>query len=73
MGKARWVVDETPGLIPVWSSSGVSAGIDVTFAFIKMLYGEEVAVSVANVMEYDRHSDNKWDPFADVWGVEGRV
>ena len=52
----------------MWSSSGVSAGIDVTFAFIKMLYGAEIAESVANVMEYDRHSDDKWDPFADVWG-----
>ncbi|TID19580.1 Siderophore iron transporter [Venturia nashicola] len=70
VGKARWVVDDTPGVTPVWSSSGVSAGIDVTFAFIKMLYGEEVAKSISNVMEYDRHSDDKWDPFAEVWAVE---
>ena len=69
VGKARWVVDETPGVTPVWSSSGVSAGIDVTFAFIKMLYGEEIAKATANVMEYDRHVDDKWDPFAEVWGI----
>ena len=65
--KARWVVDDTTGVTPVWSSSGVSAGIDVTFAFISKLYGEEMAENVANVMEYDRHLDDKWDPFADIW------
>lgn len=67
--KARWVVDETPGVPPVWSSSGITAGIDVTFAFIKMLYGDEAAGKVANVMEYERHEDDRWDPFADVWGL----
>ncbi|RDI89165.1 Siderophore iron transporter [Venturia inaequalis] len=72
VAKARWVVDDTPGVTPVWSSSGVSAGIDVTFAFIKMVYGEDVAESVANLMEYDRHSDDKWDPFAEVWAVEDK-
>jgi transcriptional regulator GlxA family with amidase domain len=65
--KARWVVDDTAGVTPVWSSSGVSAGIDVTFAFMEKLYGAETAEHVANVMEYDRHLDAKWDPFADVW------
>lgn len=65
--KARWVVDDTAGVAPVWSSSGVSAGIDVTFAFMEELYGGETAENVANVMEYDRHLDDKWDPFADVW------
>ena len=41
----------------------------MTFAFIKMLHGEEIAKKVANVMEYDRHMDDNWDPFAAVWGV----
>ncbi|EOA89636.1 uncharacterized protein SETTUDRAFT_104033, partial [Exserohilum turcica Et28A] len=66
--KVNWVVDDTEGVTPVWSSSGVSAGIDVTFAFIDKLYGSETAKHVANVMEYDRHVDDKWDPFADIWG-----
>ncbi|KAL5385189.1 hypothetical protein DPSP01_004997 [Paraphaeosphaeria sporulosa] len=65
--KARWVVDETAGVTPVWSSSGVSAGIDVTFAFVEKLYGGDTAEHVANVMEYDRHLDDRWDPFADIW------
>lgn len=62
--RARWVVDDTAGFTPVWSSSGVSAGMDVTFAFIEKLYGEKIARGVANVMEYDRHLDDTWDPFA---------
>jgi transcriptional regulator GlxA family with amidase domain len=65
--KARWVVDDTAGTTPVWSSSGVSAGIDVTFAFITKLHGQETAENIANVMEYDRHLDADWDPFADKW------
>ena len=52
------------------SSSGVSAGMDVTFAFIDKLYGGKTAEYVANVMEYDRHLDDKWDPFADIWGTK---
>jgi transcriptional regulator GlxA family with amidase domain len=65
--KARWVVDNTEGVTPVWSSSGVSAGIDVTFAFIEELYGEEMARNVSNVMEYTRHLDPNDDPFARTW------
>jgi transcriptional regulator GlxA family with amidase domain len=38
---ARWAVDGN-----VWSSSGVSAGIDVTLAWIACLYGEDVATNV---------------------------
>lgn len=39
--KARWAVDGK-----IWSSSGVSAGIDVTLAFIACHYGESVAANV---------------------------
>lgn len=68
--RARWVVDDTTGVTPVWSSSGVSAGIDVTFAFVEKFYGPETAENVAHVMEYDRHLDDKWDPFADIWDTK---
>lgn len=57
--EARWVVDGN-----VWTSSGVSAGIDVTLAFIETVYGEEAARKVANCMEYERHMDPSNDPFA---------
>ncbi|KAI9876947.1 MAG: hypothetical protein M1830_005233 [Pleopsidium flavum] len=61
---ARWVRDGN-----IWSSSGVSAGIDVTFAFIEEVYGSETATMVANYMEYERHLDASWDPFAELYGL----
>lgn len=62
--EARWVVDGN-----IWSSSGVAAGIDATFAFIGEIYGQENATQIANLIEYERHLDPDWDPFSDVWGV----
>lgn len=56
---ARWIVDGN-----VWTSSGVSAGLDAIFAFMAAIYGEEAAEKVAIVMEYERHRDPSWDPFA---------
>lgn len=62
--RARWVVDGK-----VWSSSGVSAGIDVTLAWIEEVYGSEVAGKIANSMEYTRHEDPSHDPFAELYGL----
>jgi transcriptional regulator GlxA family with amidase domain len=59
VARARWVVDGN-----VWTSSGVSAGIDLTFAFVGHLHGETLAQELADVMEYDWHRDADWDPFA---------
>ncbi|KAI0753813.1 class I glutamine amidotransferase-like protein [Fomes fomentarius] len=58
----RWVVDGN-----VWSSGGVSAGIDVTFGWIAGNFGEDVARTVANNIEYEWRNDPNWDPFAYVW------
>ena len=58
---ARWVVDGN-----IWTSSGVSAGIDAILAFIGEVYGKDVAEEIANVMEYERHQDASWDPFAEL-------
>ncbi|KAG6808957.1 hypothetical protein H0H92_002244 [Tricholoma furcatifolium] len=60
--QARWVVDEN-----VWSSSGISAGIDVMFAWIGEVYGEETAKGLAQRLEYERHTDASWDPFAELY------
>ncbi|KAI1755751.1 class I glutamine amidotransferase-like protein [Xylaria castorea] len=57
--QARWVVDGN-----IWTSSGVSAGIDLTFAFIADQYGEEVAKQLADRAEYVRNTDSSSDPFA---------
>jgi transcriptional regulator GlxA family with amidase domain len=63
---ARWVVDGN-----IWTASGVAAGMDATLAFIEKLYGKETAEDIANTVEYERHEDPAWDPFAKVWKVPG--
>lgn len=60
VGKARWVVDGN-----LWTASGVSAGIDAIFAFIQTVYGSDVASLIADLMEYERHTDASWDPWAE--------
>ncbi|KAF5011883.1 hypothetical protein FDECE_2016 [Fusarium decemcellulare] len=60
---ARWVEDGN-----IWTSSGISAGIDVTFAWIAAVHGEQVAEAVANRMEYTRVTDPNHDPFAELHG-----
>lgn len=62
MREARWVVDGN-----VWSSSGISAGVDATLAFIAEFYGERNASVISDYMEYEWHKDSSWDPYADIW------
>jgi transcriptional regulator GlxA family with amidase domain len=57
--KARWVHDGV-----FYTSSGVSAGMDMAYAFVADLLGEEVARQQANEIEYFRHADPSDDPFA---------
>jgi transcriptional regulator GlxA family with amidase domain len=61
---ARWTVDGN-----IWTSSGISASIDVTLAFIDKVYGSNVAKELAYTMEYERHEDPSWDPFANYFNV----
>lgn len=61
---ARWVVDGN-----VWSSSGVSAGIDATLAWVEKVYGSEEAKRISNGLEYTRHEDPTYDPFAEMHGL----
>jgi transcriptional regulator GlxA family with amidase domain len=57
--KARWVEDGK-----FFTSSGVSAGMDMALAVAARLFGQEKAVEMAERCEYDWHSDASWDPFA---------
>ena len=57
--RARWVQDGK-----VWSSSGITAGIDVTFAWIAHVYGDTTAQLLADEMEYERRTNPDDDPFA---------
>ncbi|KAF2002072.1 class I glutamine amidotransferase-like protein [Amniculicola lignicola CBS 123094] len=63
---ARWVEDGK-----IWTSSGVAAGLDMMYAFMKHLYGTEMLNMVLNTLEYVPHQDAHWDPFSVVWKVPG--
>ncbi|KIX05665.1 uncharacterized protein Z518_03637 [Rhinocladiella mackenziei CBS 650.93] len=56
--RARWTEDGK-----VWTSSGVASGIDLIFAFVKHIHGEEIAKDISIWMEYNRHHDRHNDPF----------
>lgn len=60
--KARWIEDGR-----FWTSSGVSAGIDMALSLIDRLHGSELAEMLAIGTEYDRHVDPGWDPFAELY------
>lgn len=64
IAKARWVQDGK-----FWTSSGVSAGIDMSLAVIAHLRGEDEAKRIALEAEYDWHTDADWDPFAAHYGL----
>ena len=58
VSEARWVEDG-----PVFTSSGVSAGIDMALAVIASLYGEKKAMDIANYTEYVWNKNPDEDPF----------
>jgi transcriptional regulator GlxA family with amidase domain len=59
---ARWVHDGN-----IWTSSGVAAGIDATYAWLGHVYGEDVASYMAASSEYKRTTNSTDDPFAAIW------
>ncbi|KAK0651153.1 class I glutamine amidotransferase-like protein [Cercophora newfieldiana] len=63
---ARWVHDGK-----VWTSSGVSAGMDMMVAFLRHVYGDPVVNTSVNNVEYAPHVDPSWDPFSVVHKVPG--
>ncbi|KAE9367495.1 class I glutamine amidotransferase-like protein [Stipitochalara longipes BDJ] len=63
---ARWTTDGK-----VWTSSGVSAGMDLTYAFTKFLYGNETVDKVMDIIEYVPHTNPDWDPFSVVYKIPG--
>lgn len=59
----------------IWTSSGVSAGMDCFLAFLEEVYGvDEKGVSWADrisaSMEYTRAKDSRVDPWAEFHKVE---
>ena len=56
--KARWVEDRDRV-----TSSGVSAGIDMSLAVIERIWGAHRAAMIADLTEYVRNTDWANDPF----------
>ena len=59
---ARWVEDGK-----YWTSSGVTAGMDMAFAIVARQHGRELAKRVADAIEYEWHEDAGWDPFSELY------
>jgi transcriptional regulator GlxA family with amidase domain len=64
IAKARWVEDGR-----FFTSSGVSAGMDMALGLIARIFDKETSLRVANWAEYDWHQDKDWDPFAKLNGL----
>jgi putative intracellular protease/amidase len=62
--RARWVVDGK-----FYTSSGVSAGMDMALALIAASAGADTAHAVAGYAEYRWNSDPDDDPFAALYGL----
>lgn len=62
--EARWIEDGK-----FFTSSGVSAGMDMSLAVIANLFGMEAADRVALGCEYEWHKDSSRDPFAKSAGL----
>ena len=62
--KARWVEDGK-----FFTSSGVTAGMDMALGFIAHFRGDAKARKVAKWSEYQWHDDPNWDPFAAIHGL----
>jgi putative intracellular protease/amidase len=62
--QARWVEDGR-----YFTSSGVSAGMDMSLALIAKILDPQTAQQVATWAEYEWHQDPAWDPFAAVYGL----
>jgi transcriptional regulator GlxA family with amidase domain len=60
--KARWVRDGS-----IYTSSGVSAGIDMALAFVSELIGSDAAKRQSVEIEYLWNEDPDGDPFADLY------
>lgn len=56
--EARWIRDGN-----IFTSSGVSAGMDMALGFIEELIGKEKAIEISKSIEYLWNEDSNYDPF----------
>jgi transcriptional regulator GlxA family with amidase domain len=64
ISQARWVEDGN-----IFTSSGVSAGMDMTLALINRILDRKSSDDAALWAEYSWHTDPGRDPFAKAWGL----
>lgn len=60
--EARWVREGN-----IYTSSGVSAGIDMALGFIEDLMGKEKALEISKGIEYLWNEDSNYDPFSKMY------
>jgi putative intracellular protease/amidase len=58
--KARWVVDDK-----YYTSSGISAGIDMSLGFVCDQFGEDRVKEISRIMEYEWNSNKDDDMFGE--------
>ncbi|KAI0088047.1 class I glutamine amidotransferase-like protein [Irpex rosettiformis] len=61
--KARWVVDGK-----IWTASGVTAGADMGYAFLRHLAGDQFANAARGIVEYSIRGQDD-DEFAEFYGL----
>ena len=61
---ARWTQDGN-----IWTSSGVAAGMDMTYALLSWIYGSQKINETMNSIELSPHTNPDWDPYAVVHNV----
>nr|WP_207753592.1 DJ-1/PfpI family protein [Clostridium paridis] len=57
--QARWVKDEN-----IYSSAGVSAGMDLALGFIEDIFSKDKALDISKRIEYFWNEDRENDPFS---------
>jgi len=67
--QARWVVNDKGTTKEIWTSSGVSAGMDMANAFLAHLIRRPNSELVRHVIEQNAETDSHNDPFAEYWGL----
>jgi transcriptional regulator GlxA family with amidase domain len=60
---ARWVEDYSSSP-PIWSSSGVTSGIDLMLHWVEETYNKQNATNIAKIIEHVRIANSEDDPFA---------
>lgn len=60
--EARWIRDDN-----IYTSSGVSAGMDMALGFIEDLFGKEKSLDISNSIEYFWNENSSYDPFSEMY------